>query len=106
MDKLSAEEKAFLDKFSKEYYTADFRHDKPLHGSKQKTEIYQENNTRNFDTFAIKKGTNKVDELKDYNQVETNREDKLIALLDAKLLTENFFNLKNRKKKSRKPNSK
>lgn len=112
LDKLSPDNLDYLEQFSKETYTASFDHKntgfkrrKPLNNREQQKILYKENNRRNQDILAIKKGSNMIDEIKDYQQVEENREDKLIALLDQKLTSEGFFNLKKGKKKTRKSNN-
>ena len=90
IDKLSEEEKAFLDKFSTEYYTADFRPTKtrrtPLHkGKKARRKIYKTNNDRNSDTTSYLwnyGALGSYEDLTDSDLKSRSPEEALIAVID------------------------
>jgi len=104
---LSEEEKAYLDQFSREFYSADFSNPKKLIKSVAEIqEIYRDNNYRNQDALAYTKNTNQLDQFEDYKRVDTDRENSLIELLDRKLTSEGFFNLKQSENKTRKASKK
>lgn len=61
ISKLSDKDKEWLSKWSKEYYSADFRHEKPIHKAKKsRLEIYRNNNSRNQDTTAYLGNFNQI----------------------------------------------
>lgn len=97
-DKLSEEERNWLDKFNKEYIDADFRHSKRIHkkkikvkkiastGKKKKIDIgakdcYDANNSRNSDTFSVTKANNLLEGEK--SLVKASKTTKLDAYEDA-----------------------
>ena len=94
VNKLSKEEKAWLNKFNLEYVSADFRHDKPLHKTaKQRKSCEDANNARNRDSYSITKSNNMLkgitkdnsvilDKNKSTNLRET--EEVLIKIIDKK----------------------
>lgn len=84
INQLSEKEKVFLDKFNREYYTADFRHEKPLHKKRQRKEIYRNNNKRNADTTSYLGSYNQLKEVKETDSVCNSTEDSLIDLIDLK----------------------
>ena len=60
LDKLTEEEKAFLDDFSKGHYSADFRETKIFKDEAVRRKIYKTNNDRNADLVSFKKSMNDV----------------------------------------------
>lgn len=59
INKLSPEEKKWLDKFTSEYVITNFKDtEAPFHNEKERKELYKSNNKRNNDAFATKKANN------------------------------------------------
>ena len=90
LESLSPSEKEFLNKFSNEYYSADFRGDKPLiTGKKARRKIYKANNARNQDTTSYLGNFRRLESFEDLKDHELNtgnqQEDATIELLDLKL---------------------
>ncbi len=101
IDKLSDEEKAWLDKFNEEYVNAKFekkgeRYTKNnLHkGKKKRTDIYKDNYSRQNCLYNVAKTTKRLVSIETiYNKTEnTDVEDALIDVIDAK----NYVNKLNR----------
>jgi hypothetical protein len=102
LNKLTPEEKEWLNKFSEEYNSASFKKSKNgnysrknLHRTKkQRKDCYDRNNSRNRDIFAITKANDMLKEaekVKDYLEQKSFRdaneiENTLIALIDLKIL--------------------
>jgi len=88
IEQLSTKDKEFLDKFSKEFYSADFRSDKPLHkGKKRRRAIYKTNNSRNQDTTAYLGNFGALEsynELNDDDLKSRSPEDALNSMIDFK----------------------
>lgn len=85
LKQLSDEELSVLDRFCKEYYSADFRHPKTLiNGKKARREIYKANNRRNFDTYSFAKLANFIKEIKPESS-KANPEDALIEAIDIRM---------------------
>lgn len=84
LDKLSDKDKIYLSKFCTEFYSADFRGEKPLHKSKKKKrEIYNNNNARNRDTTALLGAYKMLDGLDKAPSISENTEalDELVDLM-------------------------
>jgi hypothetical protein len=62
LDKLSPEEKEWLDRFTSEYVITNFAHknDPLITDKEERKELYKQNNRRNNDIFAISKSNNKL----------------------------------------------
>lgn len=65
LDKLTDKEKEYLSQFAQEYYSADFRGDKPIHKKKHKKKIYNSNNARNRDTLSLVQAFGMLDQLEE-----------------------------------------
>lgn len=86
IDKLSDKEKDFLNRFSVEYYSADFSGDRTLiKGKKARRKIYKANNDRNQDTTAYLGNFQKLgsyEDLHDDDLKSKSPEDSYIQKLD------------------------
>lgn len=91
---LSEKEKDFLDRFSKEYYSADFRDGRNIFKTKKEQRaIGRENNRRNKDTYAFKRSVGMLKEIRE-DHSSASPENALNEALDLRLKKRN--NLKNR----------
>lgn len=93
VDKLNDKDKAFLDKFTNEYYSADFRPTKKKkaclnRSKKSRRDIYKSNNSRNTDTTSYLWNFNQLESFEDLKENKKQRgrntEDALIKLIDKK----------------------
>lgn len=94
VNQLNDKEKEWLSRFMEEDLGARLNHDGPKVYKKKtsKTEVYRRNNQRNRDLYSLIRATGKfhgkelTEEMSDYlqDEVNTNPEDSLIAMIDAK----------------------
>jgi len=79
VNKLSPEDKKWLNDFTTEYTINYFEKDKEhLHSKEQELELYRSNNRRNNDVFAIKKSNNQMT----YGVKMSNGQAKVVEKLD------------------------
>ena len=88
LEQLSPADLEFLNKYTKEAYSADFTGDKPLYtGKRKRRAIYKENNSRNQDTTSYLGSFGKLESYEGLNDDDLQArspEDSLIAMIDLK----------------------
>lgn len=86
LDKLTPEEKEWLNRFTEEYTHANLKHGgKKLHKTeKLKKDVYSRNNKRNNDIYTLQKSKHLLAEMKDlsFEHEKVDIEDKIIEQLD------------------------
>lgn len=107
LDKLTEEEKAWLNKFMEEYINASFNHKGVIQkSSKHKKDSYDRNNARNRDTLTLAKAKGMATSMSDISEDLENfgwNEDLLIAKIDmSKLPPQENFDDSSKPTKSRK----
>lgn len=84
MGKLNEVEKAFLNKFNREFIEGNCSHENPLHNTQElKRDCYGRNNARNRDLLSIKKASGMVVDIDEYHQMsscndKSNNEQKML----------------------------
>jgi len=87
IDKLNYEEAEWLDRFSREFNGADFKHEGAIVNKtkKQRKTCTDRNNSRNRDQYALAMARDKLDAIEDFREadrVKETVEDELIAAID------------------------